>query len=75
MNEDQDYNETPQSEAVDKEKRDPNAALQIVSLSQADNQSFCECEKCSALDQAGGSHSTAILSFVNQGGVFKNLTK
>ena len=24
MNEDQDYNETPQSEAVDKEKRDPN---------------------------------------------------
>ena len=48
------------------EKRDPNAALQIVSLSQADNQSFCECEQCSALDNASGSHAGSILSFVNR---------
>ena len=48
------------------EKRDPNAVLQIVSLSQADNQSFCECEKCSALDKENGSHSGSILSFVNR---------
>ena len=48
------------------EKRDPNEVLQIVSLSQADNQSFCECDECKALDEAYGSHSGSILSFVNR---------
>ena len=48
------------------EKYDPEAALQIVSLSQADNQSFCECDQCKALDDANGSHSGSILSFVNR---------
>lgn len=37
----------------------------IVSISQNDWHGACECEKCKALDDAEGSHSGTMLSFVN----------
>lgn len=48
-----------------KEKHDPDASLQIISLTQHDNRDFCECENCKALDDENGSHQGTNLSFVN----------
>ncbi len=44
---------------------DPNADLQIISLTQDDNQNYCECAACKALDEANGSHAGANLTFAN----------
>ena len=52
--------------ALLKEKHDPEAPLQIVSLSQADNLSFCRCPACRALDKQHGSHAGSLLTFVNR---------
>ena len=39
---------------------------QIVSLTQGDTlRSFCQCEKCRAVDKANGSHAGTMISFVN----------
>ena len=48
-----------------KNRYDPNSDLQIVSLTQDDNQNYCTCEKCAALDEANGSHAGTMLTFVN----------
>lgn len=45
---------------------DGNADLQILSLSQADNPDYCECERCRALDDANGSHAGSLITFVNR---------
>ena len=48
-------------------EHDPDAPLQIVSVSQNDNESFCECADCVAFEKAhGGAHSAPILDFVNR---------
>lgn len=48
------------------EKRyDPDSSLQIVSLTQHDNQNYCECENCKAVDNANGSHSGTMITFAN----------
>lgn len=52
--------------ALLEEKHDPDAALQIVSLTQHDNQRYCECENCKALDEANGSHAGTMITFVNK---------
>ena len=50
-----------------KANHNPNASLQIVSLTQNDNYDYCECEECKAFENAhGGVHSAAIINFVNQ---------
>lgn len=49
-----------------KEKRDPSAALQIVSLTQSDNRNYCTCENCAALDEANGSQAGTMITFVNR---------
>lgn len=41
----------------------PNA--QIVSVTQHDNQNYCQCEKCKAIDKEEGAHSGTLLRFVN----------
>ena len=41
-------------------------SLQIVSLTQDDNQDYCQCDKCRALDEANGSHAGTMITFVNQ---------
>ncbi|MBQ3497816.1 MAG: DUF4838 domain-containing protein [Clostridia bacterium] len=46
-------------------QHDPSATIQIVSLTQHDNQKYCECDKCKALDDANGSHAGTMITFVN----------
>lgn len=48
------------------EKHDPSAPLQIVSVTQADNGQYCECESCAALDNYNGSQAGTMLTFVNE---------
>ena len=46
---------------------DPDAPLQIVSVTQNDNMNYCECERCKAFEAAhGGVQSATMLNFVNQ---------
>ena len=45
---------------------DPNADLQIISLSQADNPIYCECDACKELDSANGSPAGSMITFVNR---------
>ena len=48
-------------------RHDPNASLQIVSVTQNDNQNFCECDACKSFEAAhGGAHAATMLYFVNQ---------
>ncbi|MBQ2015715.1 MAG: DUF4838 domain-containing protein, partial [Clostridia bacterium] len=53
-------------DVLQSEKYDPDADLQIISLSQADNMDFCECDRCKALDDANGSHAGSMITFVNK---------
>ena len=48
-----------------KDRHDPSASVQIISLTQADNEAFCTCKNCAALDRANGSHAGTMLTFVN----------
>ena len=53
---------------VIQEVRDILAAhpdAQIVSLTQHDNQNYCTCEHCKAVDDYEGSHSGTMIQFVN----------
>ena len=46
---------------------DPDASLEIVSVTQNDNTDYCECERCRAFEAAhGGAHSATMLDFVNR---------
>ncbi len=47
-------------------KHDPSQALQIVSLTQDDNQNYCTCDNCKRLDEKNGSHSGSMITFVNE---------
>ena len=49
-----------------KNGHDPDADIQIISLSQADNEVYCECDACKALDNANGSHAGSLITFVNR---------
>lgn len=49
-----------------KEKHDPDAPLQIISLTQHDNTFYCTCDKCAALDNENGSQSGTMITFVNR---------
>ncbi len=44
-------------------RANPNA--RIVSLTQHDNQDYCVCDECKALDAYEGSHSGTMIHFVN----------
>ncbi|MCR4615421.1 MAG: DUF4838 domain-containing protein [Clostridiales bacterium] len=48
------------------QRHDPSAALQIISITQNDNQHYCECADCRALDRANGSHAGTMITFVNR---------
>lgn len=61
--------EIVKSEVLDllRREHDPSASLQIVSLTQADNQKYCQCKDCAAFEKAhGGVQSATMLYFVNQ---------
>ena len=44
-------------------RKDPNVS--VISVSQNDNQNYCQCEKCAAVDAEEGSHMGTLLRFVN----------
>ncbi len=49
-----------------REKHNPQASLQIVSVTQNDNYHYCECERCKAFEAAhGGVQSATMINFVN----------
>ena len=52
--------------AVLEAEHDPEADLQIISLSQADDPEYCECERCGAIDDENGSHAGSLITFVNR---------
>lgn len=56
------------SEVLDllRREHDPQADLQIVSLTQDDNNNYCTCEKCAALDSANGSRAGSMITFINK---------
>ncbi len=43
----------------------PEASLQILSVTQADNVEYCECDNCKALDNANGSQAGTMITFAN----------
>lgn len=52
--------------ALLEEKHNPDETMQILSITQADNGEYCQCESCAALDNANGSHAGTMLTFVNE---------
>ncbi len=48
------------------QEHNPDADIQIVSLTQHDNFNFCQCENCKAVDSENGSQSGTMISFVNE---------
>ncbi len=48
-----------------KTSHNPNASIQIVSLTQHDNQDYCQCKNCAAIDNENGSQSGTMITFVN----------
>lgn len=42
-----------------------NPDTQIISLTQDDNQDYCTCDNCKAVDEYEGSHSGTMIRFVN----------
>ena len=48
-----------------KAAHNPNADLQIISVTQDDNADYCECDACAALDNANGSHAGSMIAFAN----------
>ncbi len=48
-------------------KYDPQASVQIVSVTQNDNYHYCECDRCKEYEKAhGGVQSATMINFVNQ---------
>ena len=46
-------------------RHDPDQSVQILSLTQHDNNDYCTCAACKALDAANGSQSGTMITFVN----------
>ena len=46
-------------------QHDPSQSVQILSLTQHDNNDYCTCANCKALDDANGSPSGSMITFVN----------
>jgi len=47
----------------------------LFSVSQNDNQRYCRCEQCAAIDAAEGSPSGSLLTFVNKVAAYANTIK
>ena len=57
---------TEEALALLEEKYNPDAPLQILSVTQADNGNYCTCTTCKALDDANGSQAGTMLTFANE---------
>ena len=42
-----------------------NPGVDIVTVSQMDNQNYCKCANCAAVDEEEGSHAGSLLRFIN----------
>lgn len=47
-------------------EHNPDADIQIVSLTQHDNFDYCMCDNCKAIDEENGSQSGTMIIFVNE---------
>ena len=47
-------------------EHNPEADIQIVSLTQHDNYFYCQCKNCKAIDDENGSQSGTMITFVNE---------
>ncbi len=47
-------------------ENDPCSPLQIVSITQNDNQEYCQCEDCKKLDEKNHSHAGTMITFANK---------
>ena len=47
-------------------EHNPDADIQIVSLTQHDNFDYCQCNNCKAIDDENGSQSGTMITFVNE---------
>ncbi len=52
--------------ALLKEKHNSDESLQIISLTQHDNQHMCQCKNCKRIDDENGSYSGTMITFVNR---------
>ncbi len=43
-----------------------NPDVDIISVDQNDNNQYCQCPACAALDEKEGSHAACVINFVNQ---------
>lgn len=57
---------TAEALALLEKKHNPDASLLILSVTQADNGFYCQCENCAALDEANGSQAGTMITFVNE---------
>ena len=57
---------TAEALGVLEEKFNPDAPLQILSITQNDNGNYCTCDSCKALDEENGSQSGTMISFANE---------
>ena len=57
---------TEEALTVLENKHDPDASLQILSITQNDNGDYCQCKDCAALDNANGSQAGTMLTFANE---------
>ncbi|MBQ5592034.1 MAG: DUF4838 domain-containing protein [Clostridia bacterium] len=57
---------TAEALAVLEKQHKPEATMQILSITQADNSEYCQCESCAALDNANGSHAGTMITFANE---------
>lgn len=47
-------------------KHIPDASLQILSITQADNGNYCQCSECNQLDTDNNSQAGTMITFVNE---------
>lgn len=57
---------TNEAFALLEEKHNPDASIQILSITQNDNGDYCQCENCKALDNENGSQAGTMLTFANE---------
>ena len=57
---------TAEAFALLEEKHKPDAPIQILSVTQADNELYCQCKDCAKVDRANGSQAGTVLTFANE---------
>lgn len=48
------------------QQHNPDETIQILSITQEDNDKYCQCRKCAEIDSENGSQAGTMLTFVNE---------